>query len=382
VRVRDTTGISDLDALLGGWMPGDNVVWISDQDEVLRRLESAFLREGLKRGQWCIYASSRPARQVTSTLPDGVELIGTRRGAFADPVRLEEALVDAARRGEGRVALDGLEVLAGRLGWKVAVAFFRRLCPRLFDLGSLAYWRISRRASTPRALEEIRRVTQCVFEVGKDHLRVVKAEGRGTSIQGRLLRLRLDGDTIRLETERARGRLGQGLQRLRESRHLSQTELAHLAGVSPSAISQAEGGHRGLSLDTLLDISEATGVGLDELLANEPEADYVLARRDRTGVPVGQTALLDDPTAGLRTYLIHLRPTARGVPPLQHKGPEMILVAQGLVQVDLGTATPVMRAGDAVLARRVAIKGWRNLLAQDARFFWILRDEVLRSQER
>jgi hypothetical protein len=52
----------------------------------------------------------------------------------------------------------------------------------------------------------------------------------------------------------------------------------------------------------------------------------------------------------------------------------MILVAQGLVQVDLGTATPVMRAGDAVLARRVAIKGWRNLLPQDARLFWILRD--------
>jgi transcriptional regulator with XRE-family HTH domain len=374
MRVRDSTGISDLDALLGGWMPGDNVVWISDHDEVLRRLEGAFLHEGLERGQWCIYASSRPARQVTSTLPNGVEFLGTRRGAFADPVRLEGALLDAARRGNGRVVLDGLEVLADRLGWKVAVGFFSRLCPRLFDLGSLAYWRISRRGSTPRALEEIRRVTQCVFEVGKDQLRVVKAEGRGSSVQGRLLRLRVDGDTLRLETERALGRLGQGLQRLREIRHLSQTELAHLAGVSPSAISQAEGGHRGLSLDTLLDISEATGVGLDQLLTNEPETDYVLARRDRTGVPVGQTALLDDPTAGLRAYLIHVRPTARGVPPLQHKGPEMILVAQGLVQVDLGTATPVMRAGDAVLARRVAIKGWRNLLPQDARLFWILRD--------
>jgi transcriptional regulator with XRE-family HTH domain len=374
VRVRESTGISDLDALLGGWLPGDNVVWISDQDELLGRLERAFLHEGLKRGQWCTYASSRSRREVTSTLPAGVKFLDTRRGTFADPIRLEEALVQAAREREGRVVLDGLEALAARLGWKTAVAFFSRLCPRLFDLGSLAYWRISRRASTPRALEEIRRVTQCVFEVDKDHLRVVKAEGRATSVQGRLLRLRLDGDTLRLETERALGRLGQGLQRLRKSRHLSQTELAHLAGVSPSAISQAEGGHRGLSLDTLLDIAEVTGVGLDELLASEPKTDYVLARRDRTGVPIGQTALLDDPTAGLRAYLIHLGPAARGAPPLQHKGPEMILVAQGLVQVDLGTATPVMRAGDAVLARRVAIKGWRNLLAHDARLFWILRD--------
>jgi transcriptional regulator with XRE-family HTH domain len=375
VRGRHSTGVGDLDALLGGWMPGDNVVWISDHDEVLRRLESAFLGEGLQRGQWCIYASSRPTREVTSTLPDGVEFLGTRHGAHADPARLEETVVQAARGGQGRVVLDALQALAARLGWRTAVSFFSRLCPRLFDLGSLAYWRIPRHAFPPRALEEIRRVTQCVFEVDNDRLRVVKSEGRGPSLQGRLLRLRLDDDTLRLETERALGRLGQGLRRLRRSRHLSQSELARLVGISPSAVSQAEGGHRGLSLDTLLDISEVTGVGLDELLANEPETDYVLARRDRTGIPAtGQTALLDDPTAGLRTYLIHLPPFDRGMPPIQHKGPEVILVAQGLVQVDLGTATPVMRAGDALLARRVTTKGWRNLLSNEARLFWILRD--------
>jgi len=52
----------------------------------------------------------------------------------------------------------------------------------------------------------------------------------------------------------------------------------------------------------------------------------------------------------------------------------MVLVAHGLVQVDLGSATPVLRTGDAVLATKVAVTGWRNLSAEPARLFWILRD--------
>jgi hypothetical protein len=49
-------------------------------------------------------------------------------------------------------------------------------------------------------------------------------------------------------------------------------------------------------------------------------------------------------------------------------------MATGLVQADLGTATPVLRAGDAVLATRASVLGWRNLLGEPARLFWIIRD--------
>ena len=57
-----------------------------------------------------------------------------------------------------------------------------------------------------------------------------------------------------------------------------------------------------------------------------------------------------------------------------HKGVELVVVASGLVQLELGAAAPVMRAGDAVLATRVAVEGWRNLAAEPARLFWVLRD--------
>ena len=376
VASRESSGIEDLDVLLGGLIPGDNIVWVSDDEEFLARFEAAFLEEGTSREEPCLYvAMAQSPKQLAARLPPEVEVLDARaRRRLADPIRLEQTVVQAAEQARVRVVFDGLAALGARLGAQRAVAFFSRLCPRLFDLGSIAYWRVARRALGAGVVDEIRKVTQCVFEVGGGHLRVVKAEGRGPSVQGRLLRLEVRGETVRLENERALGRLGEGLRRLRQERHLSQGDLARLAGVSPSAISQAEAGHRGLSLDTLLTISEALGVGLDELLANEPQGDYVLARRDRGGATASQTPLLDDPEAGLRAYLVHLGSMERGGPPIQHKGAEMVLVAQGLVQVDLGGATPVMRAGDAVLATRAPIKGWRNLLGQSARLFWILRD--------
>ncbi len=60
-------------------------------------------------------------------------------------------------------------------------------------------------------------------------------------------------------------------------------DLARLAGVSANATSQAESDHRGLSLDTLLTVLEALGIGVDTLISNEPKTEYVVARRDRPG---------------------------------------------------------------------------------------------------
>ncbi|MDP1804546.1 MAG: XRE family transcriptional regulator, partial [Acidimicrobiales bacterium] len=222
--------------------------------------------------------------------------------------------------------------------------------------------------------EQITNVTQCVLEIGDGHLRVVKAEGRPASVQGRLLRLERTGDELHLEDERALGRLGRGLERVRRERNLHQSDLARMAGVTPSAISQAEAGRRGLSLDTLLLLSERLGMGLDELLAAAPTGGYVLARHPRTPADA-TTALLDDPKAGLRAYLVRLGPGESGAPDFPHKGVELVLVASGLVQLTIGDDTPVLRAGDVALVTTVAVTGWRNLMNGPALLFWVLRDD-------
>jgi transcriptional regulator with XRE-family HTH domain len=183
----------------------------------------------------------------------------------------------------------------------------------------------------------------------------------------------VEEERIVLDDEKALGRLGRGLEQLRHQRSLSQTDLARLGRVSPSAISQAEGGRRGLSLDTLLSLADGLGVGLDELLASTPLPGYVLGRHHR-GSTETQIPLLDDPKAGLRAYLVRLGPGEAAKPDSAHKGLELVLVASGLVQVTIGEATPVMRAGDVALATRDAVSGWRNLVNEPALLFWILRD--------
>jgi transcriptional regulator with XRE-family HTH domain len=375
---RVTSGVPDVDALLGGLILGDNVVWVVEDNNVVRHLEDALISEVLARGENCFYVSAgpEPAKQQARFGP-GVTILDARaRAPYGDAAVLETAIIEGARsHPPGYVVIDGLVQFARRWGPAKAVAFFSRVCPRLFDLGAVAYWRAPRGELGAAFIEQVTNVTQCVLEVGGGHLRVIKAEGRPASVQGRLLRLDVAGGVVHLQDERALGRLGQGLERVRRERNLSQSDLARLAAVTQSAISQAEAGRRGLSLETVMLLSERLGMGVDDLLASAPAGGYVLARRPRT-VAEGTTALLDDPKTGLRAYLVRLAPGASGAPDFLHKGAELVLVASGLVQLTIGTDTPVMRAGDAALATAVAVSGWRNLLNSPALLFWVVRDEA------
>ncbi len=374
---RVPSGTPDLDALLGGLILGDNVVWVLDDTTVVGYLEDALLNEASARGESCFYVSAGPdSGRLQARLGSGVTILDARaRGPYAQAGVLEMAIIEGVRANPpGFVVVDGLVQFARRWGAAKAVAFFSRVCPILFDLGAVAYWRAPRAELGRSFIEQVTNVTQCVLELGDSHLRVVKAEGRPASVQGRLLRLEVTDGVVHLEDERVLGRLGRGLERVRRERNMNQSDLARLAGVTPSAISQAEAGRRGLSLDTLLLLSERLGTGLDELLASAPAGGYVLARHPRTSEEA-TTALLDDPRTGLRAYLVRLGPGESGAPDIVHKGPELVLVASGLVQVAIGSDTPVMRAGDAALATSVAVSGWRNLLNSPAVLFWVLRDE-------
>jgi hypothetical protein len=62
-----------------------------------------------------------------------------------------------------------------------------------------------------------------------------------------------------------------------------------------------------------------------------------------------------------------------GAPPFPFKGLELVAVGSGLIQLTVGPETPVMRAGDVVLADKDAVGGWRNLIAEPALLFWILK---------
>src|SRR5262249_60530687 len=144
----------------------------------------------------------------------------------------------------------------------------------LLDLGAIAYWSMPGASPYRTMHREIEQITQCILVVGEGRLRISKAEGRPPGAQGQLFRYSVKDGGLHLQPARAAARVGAALRAYRLRRDLSQSDLARLAGVSPSAISQVERGERGLSLETLMALSGRLNVTLDELLGGQVTPHY------------------------------------------------------------------------------------------------------------
>ena len=370
-----STGIRELDDALGGLFWGDNVVFEVGDPQRAEPFYRALATAAVPYDQRLYVSLSGDRPPVT-----GFQLIDARAGdELAQPAPLMRAIVERCRPGERNLLLfDPMEAMIERWGSDVAARFFAVCCPQLLDLGAIAYWSVPSGELYPGLRRTIEEVTQCVLVVGKSRLRVAKAEGRPPGIEGTVFRYREMDGLPTLTPAPVAARIGTALRAARTHRHLSQSDLARLAGVSPSAVSQAERGERGLSLETLLHLTGNLNITLDELLRGEVVAGYRLGRRDhprRRGAASEQPApLLDDPAAGLRAYVLHLAPRQSASPHIAHKGTELVAVASGLVQVVLANGRPVLRRGEVLLVEATTIERWRNLGPADATLFWILRD--------
>jgi transcriptional regulator with XRE-family HTH domain len=373
-----STGVAVLDAALDGLFWGDNVVWETEQQAVVEPFYAA-LADQRAAYDLAVYVSlDRPPEEVAAAYP-GFEVLDARAGRpLGRAAPLLQAIYERCDRAERSLLLfDALDAMAGRWGSDTARAFFVRCCPHLLEVGAIAYWSVGHGAALAPLRRAISEVTQCVFALGEGRLRIAKAEARGPGVEGSVFRAGVENGRPALQAAPAAARLGTALRAVRIQRHLSQSDLARLLGISPSAVSQAERGRRGLSLETLLDACAKLDLTLDELLRGDVNPGYRLARRHdprrrSDGRPL---ALIDDSRAGLRAYLVTLAPRGQATPHLTHKGVELVAVVAGLVQVLLDSGRPVLRRGETLLAERTAVLGWRNLGEGEAMLFWILRDD-------
>jgi transcriptional regulator with XRE-family HTH domain len=253
-------------------------------------------------------------------------------------------------------------------------AFFSRCCPFLLEVGAIAYWRMSTRATPATVRDTVESVTQCVLRVDERSVRVIKAEGRDDGARGSVLHWHEEHGIPVLAPAELLGRVAASLRAVRRSHELSQQDLAGLAGVTASAISQAERAERGLSLATLVRLSAALGITIDDLVHGEDPDVYRIGRRTEDPQRGRERAitLLGGEDFDLHVDLVYLGPREAGTPTSKQKGTAIIAVATGLVHVQVAGQTPAVCHGEVRLADSTRIEGWRNLGQSDAMLFWII----------
>jgi transcriptional regulator with XRE-family HTH domain len=367
---RVSTGLEVLDDVLGGLYWGDNVVWQLDHAPVEPFYRAIASSSDVFDSRTVV---SLGAAVNTYGVPGLAFLDASAGSALAQPADLLRELHRRCRpRGRRLLLLESLETMARTWGVSSAREFFARLCPLLLEVGAIAYWTMGTR-ETPSSLQDaVMAAAQCVLRVDERSVRVIKADGRADGVAGLVMHWREEAGRAVLAPPDTVGRVAASLRAIRRARALSQHELGDLAGVSASAISQVERAERGLSVATLLRLSAALGVTVDDLLHGEDPGPYRIGRRtDGAERGLDHTITLLG-GADVRIDLVHLDPRESGGPAGGDRGTGIVAVAGGLVQVRVGGQTPTVRQGEVLVADRRQIDGWRNAGQGEAVVFWIV----------
>jgi transcriptional regulator with PAS, ATPase and Fis domain len=222
-KYRPTSGIAEVDKAIGGVIAGDNLVWEIDSGVAGDHFISSFVHSCEQDGVPVVYVSfnrspqtiaSKYARLMSPGRFSLIDCFSSGKGNSdemflkffddpirdavhapvhiadpSDPSRLEEAIIDVGTRG-GQSANYVFDSLTGMLDlWgdeNRVVRLFGHLCPRLYDLSTLAYWLTETEAHSDTFRAKVRHITQVVIEVsleqGQRVLTVHKAAGRSAAI--------------------------------------------------------------------------------------------------------------------------------------------------------------------------------------------------------
>ncbi len=426
-KLRVPSGAGDLDRILGGLYIGDNVVWYDDAGSLATAFCHCFIQAAQREETPVVYVSfDRSPRNLLEKLGP---LVGGERFILMDcfthgkgagsatflkfyredawrwPCRIEpieqpadvdhfmERLYGIHGELAGTVnfvfeSITGMEELWG--GEEAISRFYSHSCPRLYELNTVAYWIMEKKAHSPRLRAQINQIAQVAIDLsikrGTASLTVLKAENRDVPNLGKSFTYWTDGSTVNINDEgKGADRVGLGtrLRKLRTKRGLSQSELARLVGVTPSSISQVESNLIYPSIPALLKMAEVLDVDVSAFFVeptptrrrpvfSESQAAAVrLPHLPNEGVSVRLLTPLDYNPRG-EPYLIEIEPKTT-VPChfFMRKGDEVGYVLSGAVVFQMETGCHTASAGDVIYLNSSIPTEWRNLSEEPVRLLWV-----------
>jgi transcriptional regulator with XRE-family HTH domain len=426
-RARVASGVSQLDRILGGLYIGDNVVWHDDAGSLAAVFCLNFIQTSQAQNKPIIYVTfDRSPRNLLEKLgalaenpsltildcftfgkgdgsPVFLKFYEEPEGEWPcqilkvnDPRRITlfmEALygVHAVKEGDVRFVFEsitGMQELWG--GEEQVLSFYAHSCPRLYELNTIAYWIMEKKAHTPRFRAQINQIAQVAIDLsikrGTTSLTVLKAEKRSLETLKDSHHYWVKDLNIAFDSEKRPSGLvdlGRRIKELRTKRGLSQTETAHLVGVTPSTISQVESNLIYPSLPALMKMAEALSVDISSFFHQRTKVKPRIIFPAAEAVPVKfpdlpeeslQAKLLIPPDLESKAepYLIEIPPEKEVSSHFFiHKGEEIGYVLEGNLKMKLEKTVYPLQKGDVVYLTSEIPAQWKNTGSQMARILWI-----------
>ena len=425
--MRATSGVGQLDRLLGGLFIGDNVVWHDDAGSLSTVYCMNFIQASQVRKKPIIYISfDRSPKNLFDLLGPLAEspmltimdcfTYGKGEGSpvflkyyeerkqeapcriisVNDPRRSDEVMetlygIHSDLEGDVRIIFEsvtGMQELWG--GEEQIINFYSHSCPRLYELNTIAYWIMAKGAHSNRLRAMINQIAQVAIDLsikrGKTYLTIQKAERRNLDVIDRPYVYWSKDLNISFETEKGSGsglELGTRLKELRTKRGFSQTELAKQVGVTPSSISQIESNLIYPSLPALLKMAQVLLVDVSSFFQESPDVGHGILFPSSGAIDVRFPGLSDESIQGRRLtpvdFDVKCEPYIIEIPPetelpahfFIHKGEEMGYLLSGELDFKIqGTPTRV-GPGDLVYLTSQIPSEWKNSGKEPARLLWI-----------
>jgi len=427
IKRRVSSGLPELDRLLGDLYIGDNVLWYEDAGSFSAVFCLHFIRESLARKKPLIYVTfDRSPKNVVSflgSLAESQNLTildcftngkGDRSEVFnkfyekdgalwpyqvikvndpTNPVFVGEAIYGLHSNLSGDVhfildSLTGMQALWG--GEEQILQFYAKTCPRLYELETIAYWLIEKGAHSNRLKANINKIAQVAIDLsvrrGKSTLKILKAEKRNSRFLNEQHEYLCDEADIVFEGQKQiKGKfdLGAKIKSIRLMRGLSQKHLADLTGVTPSTISQVEKNLIYPSLPALFRIAESLTIavsaffkdhGVEKNLFVYPPEQRTTAVLDNFAKEEVQALWLLPPEleTRLEAVLITIKPGKKLAGHFfAHKGEELGYLLSGRLEMTVDNHVHQVNAGDTLFLSKDIPGQWRNTADSIAELLWI-----------
>ena len=160
-----STGIADLDGLLQGLIPGDNIVWQVDDMADYAFFADKFSQRAISDKLECVYFRFARHQPLLPDVP-GIKVYGIDPAPGFDQFAGEVHTVIKNSDRNARFIFDNLSVLATTWATDEQLAnFFQVTCPYIFELGPVAYFGLTRGKHLHSAVARIRDTTQILIDV-------------------------------------------------------------------------------------------------------------------------------------------------------------------------------------------------------------------------